>query len=156
MITQLQNIEPIRPLFEQYMWHMKQYFEIEDVGAWLERANTYLDLYQSEPERKAYAIAADDEVFGFALVNRFFRFNTSGNAVAEFYISQGHQDKGYGGELAKHVFNQQPGPWEVCVTSGNIDGYEFWNKIIASYTGEKYQINDHASYDGKGFTFGAY
>ncbi len=154
MIAQLQDIEPIQPLFKRYMWHMKQYFEIEDVTSWLERANTYLNLYRSEPERKVYVISADDgEIFGFALVNRFLRFNTSGNAIAEFYISSEYQGKGFGSKVAEHVFRQQPGQWEVCVSSCNLAGYKFWEKMIVSYTNGKYQINDHASYEGKGFSF---
>ena len=153
MISETNDIEPVRPLFERYMWHMKQYFEIEDVEAWLVRANEYFNLYQVEPERKVYIFTAKEKISGFALVNSSYRFNTIGSVIAEFYIAPEQQNKGHGQELAKFAFAQRPGMWEVCVASGNISAYKFWNTAISEFTNGKYKIHSSESYDGKGFSF---
>ena len=153
MISETNDIEPVRSLFERYMWHMKQYFEIEDVEAWLVRAKSYFNLYQVEPERKVYIFTSKNEISGFALVNRAYRFNSTGSVIAEFYIAPEEQNKGHGQELARFAFAQQPGMWEVCVASSNLSAYEFWRKVISEFTNGKYKLQNNDSYDGKGISF---
>ncbi len=91
MITEANDIETVRSLFESYMWHMKQYNKIEDVDAWVVRANQYFNLYGTEPERKVYIFTQKNVISGFSLVNREYRFNTTGNTIAEFYITPKEQ-----------------------------------------------------------------
>ncbi|MGD8912187.1 MAG: GNAT family N-acetyltransferase [Candidatus Thiodiazotropha sp.] len=153
MITLTDNIDWVKPVFEQYMWHMKQYYQVTDVQAWIDRANKYYELYRTEAERKVYVATSSDELIGFALINNICRFNSGGNAVAEFYITPNNQRKGVGRELSEFVFDQLPGQWEICVTSGNDNAYMFWSKVIAKYTGENYSVKSGDHYDGEAFVF---
>ena len=153
MIYQTKDIGQVRPLFKKYMWYMKRYFDVEDVPAWIDRANIYLDLYKTESDRRVYVFCSTSEISGFALVNRFCRFNSGGNTIAEFYIVPEKQRKGHGGELAEYVFAEQPGLWEVCVSSANKGGYTFWRNVISDYTNEGYRVQSKKSYYGKAFTF---
>lgn len=132
---------------------MKQYNKIEDVDAWVVRANQYFNLYGTEPERKVYIFTQKNVISGFSLVNREYRFNTTGNTIAEFYITPKEQKKGAGQELAKYTFAQQPGVWEVCIASGNKGAYKFWNKVISEFTSGDYKTRAIDTYDGKGFIF---
>lgn len=153
MFSETYDIEPVRALFERYMWHMKQYFEIEDEQAWLVRANSYFNLYQVEPERKIYVFTTESEISGFALVNRTYRFNSAGSVMAEFYIAPEEQCKGHGQELANFTFAQQPGMWEVFVASGNTGAFDFWKKVISEYTNDQYELQSSDFYDGTGISF---
>jgi predicted acetyltransferase len=153
MISRTTDLDLVRPVFEQYMWHMKQFHDVTDVRAWVERANKYFDLYRTDAGRKVYVARSNDELIGFALINDVFRFNSDGNAIADFYISPNYHLKGHGRELAEFVFDQQPGQWEVCVTSDNNGAYIFWSKVIAKYTGETYSVKSGEHYDGKAFVF---
>lgn len=153
MISETNDIEPLRPLFERYMWHMRQYVEIEDVESWLASANEYFNLYQVEPERKVYILTGENTITGFALVNRVCRFNSTGNAIAEFYIAPEEQNKGHGRNLAEFAFAQQSGMWEVCVAANNLIAYRFWKSVISELTDDQYTLLNHDSYDGTGFSF---
>lgn len=152
-IALTRDIESIKPLFERYMWHMKQYVVVDDGPVWIARANDYLALYRTEPQKNVYVVSTDDEVFGFALVDKSFRFNREGNAIAEFYVAPEKQRHGYGHRLATHAFSQHTGQWEVSVYSGNTAGCLFWEKVVSDYTSGSYEIKTRKGYDGKGFTF---
>lgn len=153
MITCTRDIELIRALFESYTWQMKSHFEVEDVSAWLASANEYLELYRTDPERKVYGISDNTGVFGFALTDRVYLHNTSGNVIAEFYINPENQNIGNGSLLARYVFSDNPGDWEVCVASKNNDGLQFWHKVIARFTNNNYKNHHMESYDGTVFCF---
>ena len=154
MIVQTKNTDLVQPLFERYIWHMKQYHEINDVTAWKEGAYQYFNLYASEPERKLYYTStSEEEIFGFAMLNNIYRFNSTGTVVAEFYIAPDMTGQGHGKALAEYVFSSHPGEWEVSVMSANAVGLKFWEKVISKYTNGKFTIQTKDSYDGKGFIF---
>jgi len=154
-IRETKNIGAVKPLFRQYMEHMTQFFPIKpkDKASWINNALTYLDLYHSEADRRIYISSNNNVIIGFAFINSYFRFNASGKAVAEFYISEDYQTRGLGRELAEYTFSMQPGLWEVCVAAKNTPGYDFWDKTISAYTDSDYTIMQTQTYDGCGFAF---
>jgi predicted acetyltransferase len=153
MITRTDNIDWVRPLFEQYIWHMKQYYEIDDVSAWIEQANKYYDLYRTDTDRIVYVSVMNDELSGFALVNSVCFFLEAGKSIAEFYIKPEKHNNGYGRKLAEFVFEQHPGQWEIRVSSRNKDAYMFWSKILTQYMGKKFAVETSESYEGHAFIF---
>lgn len=153
MIIHTDNIDWVRPLFDQYMWHMKQYYEIDDVPAWIGRANEYYDLYRTDTDRIVYVAVMDDELSGFALINSVCFFNETGRSIAEFYIVPEKHNNGYGRELAEFAFEQHPGQWEIRVTSRNKGAFIFWSKILVQYMGENFSVQSNELYDGRAFIF---
>jgi len=153
MINSTRNIELVKPLFEEYMWHMKQYVEIDDVQHWLQRAYGYLELYKTEPDRQIFIYTKEKEVCGFSMVNSPQRFNRTGKAISEFYVKPKYQLNGIGRMLAEHSFTEFKGLWEVCVISGNESAYIFWKDVISRLTSGNYQELSKESYDGIAFCF---
>ena len=86
-------------------------------------------------------------------MNRAYRFNSTGSVIAEFYIAPEEQNKGYGKALANFAFAQHPGVWEVCVGSGNLGAYGFWETVISETTNGKYKLLSNDFYDGTAFSF---
>ena len=153
MISKINSTDEILLLFNEYMHHMKQFFDVEDYDSWLTRAMNYLEKYNAEPNRHIFILEKEEKTIGFALVNTHLRFNSSGYAVAEFYIEKHNQNKGYGKILAEHVFSHFPGTWEVAVAEKNTEAFRFWKSVISSFSKSSYKEKTCQSYEGTGFVF---
>jgi len=133
---------------------MKQYVEVDDLQSWKDGANKYFNQYGTKPEWRVYSWSlSKDHVTGFALVNRCYRFISRGNVLSQFYITPEKRGEGHGNDLAKFVFDQQPGTWEVSVVAANVSGLHFWEKVVSRYSKGNYEVRKKESYDGVGFTF---
>ena len=153
MITRIDDIDEIKPVYEEYMAHMSRYFDIEDRESWRNDAMQYLQLYSSDNDRIAYVLNGSGKMAGFALMNQYLRFNNDGFAVAEFYIRKGYGGNGFGRLLAEYAFSRFSGNWEVAVASKNEAARIFWQKAVDSYTGGQFTTVMDASYDGIGYLF---
>lgn len=153
MITQIKTIEEIKPIFIEYLDCISQFLEIKDHFAWKEVALKNLKEYVVEADRYVYIIRESESIVGFALVNKHLRFNNDGFAVAEFYIQKQYQGQGKGRKLAKYIFSQFLGNWEVAVSMQNNLGQEFWRQVLISYTDGKFLEKKISSFNGIGFVF---
>ena len=153
MITKLESIHKIKPIFLEYLNYISQFFDISDHKPWCERALKNLHRYSVEDGHYSYILVKSDSIIGFALINKHFRFNSDGLAVADFYLQKGYARKGNGRKLAEHVFAQFPGNWEVAVSSKNISAQKFWKQVISSYTCGKFREKTACSFSGFGFVF---
>lgn len=152
-VSTTKDIDNVKPLFERYMWHMKEYLDIEDVHAWIRAANKYFELYRTDDNRDMYVVSTSDELYGFALVGPPKRFNSEGKAIVDFYILPDYQRQGHGTKLARYAFSQYHGLWEVCVLAKNTNAGKFWGETIAKITNNQYSRQTNDSYEGAGFTF---
>jgi len=150
---QIRKINEIKPIFKEYLDFMRQFFKIYNYDAWCKGAFKNLQQYSMADDRYIFVLKKSGSVFGFALVNRHLRFNSRGLAIAEFYIKKGNEKKGYGRNLAEHIFRKFPGQWEVAVTSTNKSGLMFWEKVVSSYTRQTFLKKKKASFHGYGFIF---
>ncbi|MCD4674497.1 MAG: GNAT family N-acetyltransferase [Desulfobacula sp.] len=153
MITRIKIIDEIKSVYREYLDYMSRFFKIYDFNSWCKGALKNLQLYSIADDRHIYILKESESIIGFALVNKHFRFNTDGFAVAEFYIQKNHERKGYGRKLAEHVFAQFTGNWEVAVTLKNKSGILFWEQVVTSYTNGKFIKKKNASFSGYGFVF---
>ncbi|MBC8439117.1 MAG: GNAT family N-acetyltransferase [Deltaproteobacteria bacterium] len=153
MINRIQTINQIKPIFREYLDYMSQFSLINDVESWCKSALKNLHLYSIADDRYIYILKKSDTIIGFAMVNKHFRFNSKGLAVAEFYIQKNHEKKGYGRRLAEHLFEKLPGNWEVAVSIKNKSALVFWNQVVSSYTDGKFIKEWNASFNGYGFVF---
>lgn len=90
--------------------------------------------YFTENDRDAYIIEICDELAGFVLVNQVTTSKTSKWNIGEFFILGRFQNKGYGQEVAKVIWKNHPGRWEVSVIPENTSALEFWRKAIREFT----------------------
>lgn len=148
MITRLETIEPLRLLYCEYLVHMSQFFTIKHYDAWIEGGLKNLHSYALTEERPAYMIQESDAVIGFALINQHLRFNSEGFAIAEFYIQKTQEKKGYGRQLAEHLFHALPGPWEVAVTSTNHKALKFWKNVVTGFTLGQFRQENKPGFTG--------
>jgi predicted acetyltransferase len=153
MIVKIETIEEIKPIFIEYLNYMSQFFDINDHDSWCEGALKNLQQYSVEHDRHIFILIESESIIGFALINKHFRFNHDGFAIAEFYIQKEHERKGYGRKLAEHVFSQFCGNWEVAVSLKNNLARDFWKQVVSSYTGGKFMEKRRVSFDGYGFLF---
>lgn len=153
MITRIDTIDEIKPIFKEYLAYISQFFAIADYDSWCEGALKYLPRYSIKNDWHIYVIKESESIIGFAFVNKHLRFNTDGFAVAEFYVQKNHERKGYGRRLAEYVFAQFPGNWEVAVTLKNNSAWVFWKEVVSSYTHYKFIEKRKSSFNGYGFLF---
>ncbi|CDZ79010.1 putative acetyltransferase [Legionella massiliensis] len=94
--------------------------------------------YFSDKNRKAFLIKIDEEMAGFVFLNKASIFTDNTWNIAEFFVLAKFQGKGIGAEIAKQVWEQFPGPWEVSVIPNNKTALAFWRKIIARFNDGNY------------------
>ena len=153
MIDRLETIDEIKPIFIEYLNYMSQFFDIKHYDSWREGALKHLERYSNKDDCHVYVLRKSGTIIGFALVNKHFRFNSDGFAIAEFFIRKQHKRKGYGRKLAEHVFSQFPGSWEVAVSKKNSAARKFWKQVLSSYRGGQFQEKKIGSFRGYGFVF---
>jgi len=153
MIVQIETIDKIQSIYREYLDYMSQFFEIHNFDSWCKGALKNLRHYSIADDKHIYILKESESIIGFALVNKHFRFNTDGFAVAEFYIQESHERKGYGRKLAEHVFTQHTGNWEVAVSLKNKSALVFWKQVVSSYTDDKFIKKRKDSFRGYGFIF---
>jgi predicted acetyltransferase len=98
-----------------------------------------LPPYWIEPDRFPFIVWVDGKLAGFALVKKGSDF--SGRAevwdMADFFVVRGVRGKGVGCSVAKSIWQQFPGPWEVRVITTNVPAQQFWTKAISRFLGKR-------------------
>lgn len=70
MISRLECVEKVQPLYQDYLEYMRGFFEIDSYDSWYERAMAYLQLYAMEDDRFIYSLKESENIIGFAFVNK--------------------------------------------------------------------------------------
>jgi len=91
-----------------------------------------------EPNCYPFIIHANDELAGFALINKTGRLPETDWNMGEFFVVGKFQGKGVGKQVAFELFNKFPGQWEVMQMPPNVPAIKFWKKIIAEYSNNQY------------------
>jgi predicted acetyltransferase len=153
VIIRTGTIDEIIPLFREYLHQTSQFFKVVHYENWVKGALKNLKRYSIDDDRHVFILSKANLIIGFALVNKHFRFNSDGFAIADFSISKDHRKKGYGRKLAGHVFEQFHGNWEVAVTSTNSFATIFWENVISSYTNDRFIKKTKPAFNGFGLLF---
>lgn len=98
-----------------------------------------LSSYWSEPNRYPFLIKIHDELAGFVLVNKMGSLPKIDWNMGEFFLISKFQGKGIGREIAKRVFDQFPGIWEVMQIPENRGAVSFWEKVVDHYSKGHFQ-----------------
>jgi len=144
----MMNIEIVRAEFEhrdilgnllQLYAHDFSEFYAVDLGADGRFEYKELPLYFREARRQAFLARADGKWAGFALVQRGSQVSAAEDVwdMTEFFVARGCRRRGVGTGIARRVWSQFPGKWEVRVMEANRSAQPFWEQAIALFVGRK-------------------
>jgi predicted acetyltransferase len=97
-----------------------------------------LPLYWTEPHRHPFLVTVNGVPAGFVLVKRAGTstdFRTIWD-MAEFFVVRRYRRRGIGTRIAKEVFKQLLGRWEVRVLTSNHSAHHFWEHAIKAFAGQ--------------------
>jgi len=94
--------------------------------------------YFIEENRHAYYVKIEDELAGFVLINKNGLTQGVDWVMGEFFILARFQGAGISQQVAKLIWDQFKGAWEVRVIPENIKALKFWRKIINEYSMGQY------------------
>ena len=95
--------------------------------------------YDLEPHRQAerfhaYVAIDGSKYLGFALVAPAWLTRTDGCWMEQFFVLKRFRRLGVGLALARHVFHQHPGNWELGQLKANTAAQAFWRRTISTCT----------------------
>ncbi len=90
--------------------------------------------YFEDPTREPYLVKVGDELAGFVLLDREGTSPETQWNMGEFFILAKFQGKGIGADVARQIWLQHPGFWEVTVIPENKKPHQFWRKTISDFT----------------------
>lgn len=130
-------------LLQYMLYEMSEYetFTIEEDGHFKYK---YFDLYFKEENRDAYFIKEEktNKLLGFAMVNTYMQIAEKGHSIAEYLILPQYRRKNIGRKVAKQLFNNYEGTWEIK-PAANERAYLFWKRVIEEYTNNHYTFQDN-------------
>lgn len=100
-----------------------------------------LSSYFEKPDNHPFLIKVNGELAGFVLINKSGSSPHVDWNMGEFFVVSKFQGKGVGRHVAKEIFNQFPGVWEVTQIPENKVAIAFWEKIISQYTHGNFEVN---------------
>ncbi|HEY2190332.1 MAG TPA: GNAT family N-acetyltransferase [Caldimonas sp.] len=98
-----------------------------------------LDRYWDTEGHHAFVATADGKYAGFALVNQAVRIGTDGHWMDQFFVLKKYRRLGVGRILARAVFKEPTGRWEVGQMPQNRTAQVFWRRVIGEYTGGRFK-----------------
>jgi predicted acetyltransferase len=100
----------------------------------------------------AVTILYGDERVGFAMVSHRLRDAATAPragtdmgsgapefSMAEFFIARGWRRRGIGAQAVRLILDRFTGQWLITQYLRNTTAVEFWRRVVADYTGGKYQ-----------------
>lgn len=93
-----------------------------------------LSRHKRAERSRAYVARLDGQPIGVALTAPAIVTRKDGTWMEQFFIHRQYRRHGAGKALACHVFNDNPGPWEVGQIPGNSVALAFWRAVISEVT----------------------
>jgi predicted acetyltransferase len=98
-----------------------------------------LSRYFREKDRFAFLIRVQEELAGFALVNKVGTSSEVDWNIGEFFILAKFQGKGIAKAMAIQIFDRFDGVWEVAQMPKNLPAVRFWKKIVNEYSAGQFK-----------------
>jgi predicted acetyltransferase len=130
----------LRHLMELYQYDFSE-FDHADIGPMGLYEYPYLDHYWVEDGREPYLVRVANQLAGFALVSRYNYLSGLNDTwvISEFFILRKYRRQGVGEQVARWIFDQHSGDWQVSELIENPGAIAFWRKVIERYTQNKYE-----------------
>ena len=98
----------------------------------------HFDSYWNSKDHYPFIFRVDNQLAGFALVNKKGSTKDVDWYLAEFYIVAKFQNKGIGCYIATHLLSQFSGIWELSQIPNNLPALAFWRKVLQKFTHGQY------------------
>jgi len=98
-------------------------------------------------------ITVDEKLAGFVLIDNEVVVTGNERSVTEFFIMRKYRRQGVGKQVAIEVFGRLPAKWEVRVIEQNSPAQDFWRRVIAEYTQDKFQEKRLDDDEWQGYVF---
>ncbi len=127
-------------LFQLYAYDWSELASL-DVGRDGRFAAPMLDAYWREGDHHPFLIRVDGRLAGFVLVAARSRLTGAAGVfdMAEFFVMRRYRRQGVGFAAASAAFERFPGRWEIRQRDENAAATAFWGRVVARYTGGKFQ-----------------
>lgn len=114
-----------------------------------------LEPYWADDWRHPCLIRIAESLAGFALVHERSRLTGARGVfdMAEFFVLRRYRRQGVGHAAAVAAFDRFKGPWEIRQRDENLAATIFWRRVIADYTGGRYEEARPTSWRGVVQTF---
>ena len=116
----------IQSLIQPYLDELSR-FPDEHLGYKDENDNyiyPYINFYWEEDVRFPYLLYSNDEIAGFALINK----NDDLWEISEFYVKPEYRRQGIAEACTADIFRKHPGNWRISFNKYNIAGMKLWLK----------------------------
>jgi predicted acetyltransferase len=142
-------------LVQLYLHEMSEHHdhEVDELGQFVYPG---LEKFVRENHKIAYLFRVKGKLAGFALVKCLE--TVKGDRVyttTDFFILNTYRGLGIGEEMARMVFDENHGLWQVPIGNEKDKTRLFWRKIVMRYTGRKFREFETAESEGTMLEFTA-
>jgi predicted acetyltransferase len=143
--TTQEDLIPLQHLMQLYMYDFSVFWGDTDPDAHVDRQGLFdagvdLGSYINAATRWAHLIWSGGRLVGFALLReQTVQRPGPGRYLEEFFIMQRYRRKGLGRAAATCLFDGYTGYWEISEIGPNLPAQNFWRRVIARYTRNRYQ-----------------
>jgi predicted acetyltransferase len=142
----LDNLDVLDRLMQLYLYDFSVYFCDEQDG-FVGPDGCFdpgfpLSRYAGEADYEGWLARTDGRWAGFALIGHRADqqpHGGQGRNVDEFFILPCFRRKGIGMSLARSVFDDYRGFWQISQIEANRSATAFWRMVISAYTDGRYQ-----------------
>lgn len=124
--------EVVKNLLELYYYDFAEILKYE-IGA----DGSYLAAFEWSDDEPLFLLYADGLPAGFAILSPGSRIDGRQDVwdVKEFFVIRRHRRSGLGSWLARQVWREHPGTWDVRVVEPNTGALAFWRRAVAEAAG---------------------
>ncbi len=106
-----------------------------------------IEPWWSDDWRHPCLVRVAGSLAGFAIIQERSRLTGASGVfdMAEFFVMRRYRRQGVGYAAAFAAFDRFKGPWEIRQRDKNPAATAFWRRVIADYTGGRYEESRPAS-----------
>jgi predicted acetyltransferase len=142
----------VRRMMELYLYDFSE-FDGSDLNEHGVFGYGDLDYFWFEETHAAFVVRVDGHLAGFVLVDNEVVIEDNERSMTEFFVVRKYRGQGVGRAVARRIFDEMPGKWEVRVIEANVPAQGFWRRIISEYTGGRFDERSLAGEEWTGPVF---
>jgi predicted acetyltransferase len=108
--------------------------------------NRRLDLFRTDPERRAWLISVAGGLSGFVMTAPA---DDGGLDISDFFVIRALRRSGVGREAARRVIAMFPGRWSIGFQTYNPGVQRFWSQVASDSAGDQWRTYDDPPAEGR-------
>lgn len=104
------------------------------------------DNFWTQPNHHIFLVRCENRVVGFAFIKRGAhhektnQYDEQLTDMVEFFVLRRYRRQAVGHAMALHCFSAFPGRWQVRVVANNPGAIQFWQKAVAGFSKNKFEV----------------